>query len=157
MNVSDEMLFPFPALQSPDTEHHADEAVDGDGNPDTGYAHLQRTGGQVDQSDPQPPHADDADKQRKAYIPGTAADAAGNDEKAEKQFGDCGNEQCPGTQSDDLRVIAEQTDDRTGQNGYRNAGSNDHDRTDDADVPGEFVGQIPTFCPRDCPTSAVAV
>ncbi len=55
MNVSDEMLFPFSALQSPDTEHHADEAVNGDGNPDTGYAHLQRTGGQVDQSDPQPP------------------------------------------------------------------------------------------------------
>ncbi len=53
-----------------------------------------------------------------------------------------------GTQSNDLRVIAEQTDDRTGQNGHRNAGSNDHDRTDDADVPGEFVGQIPTFCPQ---------
>ena len=84
---------PFSALDSPDAQQHADEAVCGNGQPYACHAQCQWVDRQPYQADPQSPHTDDAHQKGETHIAGAAADAACDDGKAEEDFRGCRNKQ----------------------------------------------------------------
>ena len=101
------MILPLPAPKPADPQDRPYEAVHGNGNPDVHDPHLQRACGDVDQADAQAPHADYADEQGKAHIAGATADAAGNDEEAEKYFRSGCDKQCLCAQDRYIRITCE--------------------------------------------------
>ena len=91
-------------------------------------------GGDPDHSDAEAPHADETYHKGEVYIPGTAADAAGHNGKAEENLCSSCDAECDAAKIDHLWVICEQMDDGAGQDVYRYAGCQNDSCTDQADI-----------------------
>ena len=106
---------PFFAFDSPDTQDHADQAVDCDCKPDTDDTESERVDCKPDETDAQSPHADDAHEESEADITGSAEDSAGDHGETEKDLRRGCDKEGARSECDDIRVRAEQVDDRTGE------------------------------------------
>lgn len=142
---------PFFAFDSPDTQDHADQAVDCDCKPDTDDTESERVDCKPDETDAQSPHADDAHEESEADITGSAEDSAGDHGETEKDLRRGCDKEGARSECDDIRVRAEQVDDRTGEQGDRNAGENDDDRANPADPDGKAVCEVCSMCAECLP------